>query len=75
MVLLVKVLTEAEHRYSNIKRVALGILHGLEKLCYYCFGREVIVIIDYKPLVEIFKKDVATLLQCIQHILQGSDQI
>ena len=46
----------AEHRYSNIKREALGILHGLKKFHHYCFAREVYVINDHKPLVSIFKK-------------------
>ena len=64
-----KSLTGAEERYSNIKYEALGILHGLEKFNHYCFGREVLVITDHKPLVSIFKKDVATLSQRIQHIL------
>ena len=61
-------LTSAEHRYSNIKREALGILHGLEKLCHYCFLKEVSIITNHKPLVAIFKKDVASLLQWIQCI-------
>ena len=64
-----KSLTGAEQRYSNIKRKALFILHGLEKFHHYCFGREVLVITDHKPLVSIFKKDVATLSQQIQHVL------
>ena len=44
-------------------------MHGLEKYYHYCFGREVLVFTDHKLLVSIFKKDVATLLQRIQHIL------
>ena len=56
-----KILMGAEHRYSNIKCKALGILHGLEKFHHYCFGREVLVITDHKLLVSMFKKDVATL--------------
>ena len=64
-----KCLTGAEHRYSNIERKALGILHGLKKFHHYCFASEVHVITDHKSLVSIFKKDVATLSQCIQHIL------
>ena len=64
-----KSLTGAEQRYSNIKQETLGILHGLEKFYHYCFGREVLIIMDHQPLVSIFKKDVATLLQCIQCIL------
>ena len=64
-----KSLMSVEWRYSNIECDALGILHGLEKFHHYCFGREVLIITDHKPLVARFKKDVATLLQHIQHIL------
>ena len=58
-----------EWRYSNTEHEVLGILHGLEKFHHYYFGREVLVITDHKPLVAMFKKDMATLLQCIQGIL------
>ena len=64
-----KSLTGTEHRYSNIEREALGILHGLKKFHHYCFAREVHIITDHKPLVAIFKKDVPMLSQSIQHIL------
>ena len=60
-----KSLTGAQQRYSNIEHEALCILHGLEKFHHYCFGREVLVITNHKLLVSMFKKDVATLLQCI----------
>ena len=55
-----------ERRYSNIERQALGILYGLMKLHYYCFVREGSIIRDHKPLVVIFKNDVAILSQRIQ---------
>ena len=64
-----KSLTGAERRYSNIKQEVLGILHSLEKFHHYCFGREILVITDHKLQVSIFKKDVATLSQQIQHTL------
>ena len=64
-----KSLTCAEQRYSNIEHEVLGILNGLEKFHHYCFGREVLVIINHKPLVSIFNKDVATLSQWIQCFL------
>ena len=38
----------------------------MEKFHHYCFKREVLIITDHKPLVSMFKKDIATLLQ---HIL------
>ena len=49
-----KSLTHAEHRYSNIEREALGILHRLERFHHYCFTRDVNVITDHKPQVAIF---------------------
>ena len=55
-----KSLMDAECRYGNIEREVLGILHGLEKFYHYCFTREVYVIANHKPLVSIFKKDVAS---------------
>ena len=64
-----KSLTGTEWRYSNIECEALGILHGLEKVHHYCFGREVLIITDHKLLVSMFKKDVATLLQHMQCML------
>ena len=64
-----KSLTSMEQRYSNIEHEVLGILNGLEKFHHYCLRREVLIITDHKPLVAMFKKDVATLLQCIQCIL------
>ena len=70
-----KVLTGAEHRYSNIEREALGILHGLKKFHDYCFAREVHIITYHKPLVTIFRKDVAKLSHSIQHILLKSINI
>ena len=64
-----KTLMGAECTYSNVKCKALGILHGLEKFHHYYFGREVLMITDHKPLVSMFKKDVATLSQHIHCIL------
>ena len=64
-----KSLISAEHRYINIEREVLAILHGLEKFHHYCFTRDVNVITDHKPLMVIFKKDIVTLSQRIQCIL------
>ena len=58
-----KNLTSTECRYSNIKKEAFGIFH------HYCFAREVSITTNHKPLVAIFKYDVATLSQRIQCIL------
>ena len=56
-----KSLTRAEKRYSNIETEALDILYGFEKFHHYCFAMELGIITEQKPLVTIFKKDVATL--------------
>ena len=64
-----KSLTGVEWRYSNIEHEALGIIHGLEEFHHYCFGQEVFIITHHKPLVVMFRKDVADLLQCIQCIM------
>ena len=64
-----KSLTSVEWRYSNIEHEGLGILHSLEKFSLYCFGRELLIITDHKPLVAMFKKDMATLSQHMQWIL------
>ena len=58
-----KHLTSAEHRYSNIEREMPGILHSLKMFHHYCFARDVSIIMDHKPLVAIFKKDIVTLSQ------------
>ena len=57
-----KSLTGTEHRYSNIEREVLGILHGLKNFHHYCFVREGHVITSHKPLVAVFKNDMAMLL-------------
>ena len=62
-------LTGEKKKYSNNEREILGILYGLEKFHHYCFGREVSIIMDHKPPVSIFKKDVTTSSQRLQWIL------
>ena len=56
-------------RYSDTETAALGMLNGLEHFHHYCFAREVSNITKHKPLVAIFKKDVATLVWRLQNIL------
>ena len=47
-----KSLSNAETHYCNIECEALGILHGLERLHYYCSAIEVNVITNHKTLVN-----------------------
>ena len=58
-----KSMSAAEKRCSSIERETLSILHGLQKFHHYCLANEISIITDHKPLVAIFEKDGATLLQ------------
>ena len=58
-----------EKGHSNREREVFGVLYGMEKFHYFCFARWISIITDQKPLVEIFKEDIATLLQKPQYIL------
>ena len=69
-----KSLTDTEQRYSNIEREALAILHGLEKFHHYAYARETQVITDHRPLLAIFKKDVATASPRLQRIMMRIHQ-
>ena len=64
-----KSLIGVEKRHSNAEREAQGIMYGLEKSHHHCFAMKVSIITDHKPLITIFKKDVATLSQRLQWIL------
>ena len=48
-------LNETEQRYSNIKKEALGVVWGLEKLYYYICGAPVVVETHHKPLVQLLE--------------------
>ena len=52
---------KCRNHYSNREREVPGILHGQEKFHCYCFACEFSMIIDHKPLVATFEKDVASL--------------
>ena len=66
----VSYLNSAEMHHSNIKREALGILHGLEKFHHYFLTHKVSVITDHNPPVAIFKKkkNIANLSHRLQRI-------
>ena len=55
-----KVLTEAEQRYSNIEREALGVVWGLERFHYFVYGKKCNVHTDHKPLETIFRKKLSS---------------
>lgn len=47
-------LSEAEQRYANIEREALGIIWACSKLSHYILGNPFYIETDHKPLVQIF---------------------
>ena len=55
-----KLLSETEHRYSNVEREMLSVVYGLEKFHYYAYGRHVTIETDHKPLESIFKKHLSS---------------
>ena len=61
-----KSLSSVDWQYSNIEWEALGILHRLEKFHHYCFGKEVCIITDQKPLVVMDSKNFVTQSQWLQ---------
>ena len=59
-----KSLSSAGQWYNNIEWESLSTLNSLDRFHYYCFAKEVNVIMDHKPLVVIISKDAAMLSQC-----------
>ena len=64
-----RALTETEKRYSNIERELLGVVFGLERLHHYTFGKSITVETDHQPLINIWKKTIATSSQRLQRLL------
>ena len=59
----IKGLLSIDWQNSNSEWEALGILHGLEKFHHYCFATEGYIMTEYKPLMAMTSKDMATLSQ------------
>ena len=64
-----RALTPAEQRYSQIEKELLAQVFGLEHNHHYTFGRRVILWTDYKPLVSIYKKPLASAPKRLQRLL------
>ena len=54
-----KTLTNTESNYSNIEREMLSVLFSVLHLKHFTYGHKVTVITDHKPLITLFKKNIA----------------
>ena len=64
-----KILSSMEWWYSDIEMEKPSILQWHKKFHHYCITKDVHFITDYKPLVAMISKDVATLSQQLQCIM------
>uniref|UniRef100_A0A023GFA7 RNA-directed DNA polymerase n=1 Tax=Amblyomma triste TaxID=251400 RepID=A0A023GFA7_AMBTT len=51
-----RVLAQAEQRYAQIEKEALGICFGCEKFHQFVYGRQLLIETDHKPLLSIAEK-------------------
>ena len=66
----------AESNYSNIERECLAIVHGIQRLHHYLYGRSFTIISDHKPLQVILHKPLHSAPPRIQRMMtkiQGYD--
>ena len=54
-----KTLTTTESNYSNIEREMLGMVFSILHFKHFTNGHQVTVITDHKPLITLFKKNIA----------------
>ena len=54
-----KTLTATESNYSNIEREMLGMVFSVLHFKHFTYGQQVTVITDHKPLITLFKKNIA----------------
>ena len=54
-----KTLTTTESNYSNIESEMLGVVFGVLHFKHFTYGQHITVITDHKPLITLFKKNIA----------------
>ena len=55
-----KTLTATESNYSNIEQEMLGVVFPVLHFKHFMNGRQVHIVIDHKPLITLFAKNLAT---------------
>ena len=58
-----KTLTATESNYSNTEHEMLGVVFPVLHFKYFTYGRQIHIITDHKPLITLFAKNLATILQ------------
>ena len=54
-----KALANTESNYSNIEREMSGVVFSILHFKHFTYGRKITVITDHKPLIMLFKKNIA----------------
>ena len=71
-----KTLTQTQANYSNIEREALVLVHGVQRLHTYLYGKRFTVLTDHEPLANIWRKPLTRAPPRLQRLflqLQGYD--
>ena len=53
-----KTLTSTESNYSNIEMEMLGVVFSILHFKHFTFGRKIYIIMDHKPMITLFKKNI-----------------
>ncbi|KAK7095117.1 hypothetical protein V1264_002767 [Littorina saxatilis] len=69
-----RALTETERHYAQIEKEMLAIVFGLERFERYCFGRQVEVESDHKPLIPIHQKSLLSAPKRLQRMLMRTQR-
>ena len=61
-------LTPTQSNYSNIERESLALIHGIQHVHTYLYGKRFKAITDHKPLETIWKKALTGTPQRLQRL-------
>ena len=64
-----KTLMMTESNYSNIEHEMLGVVFSMLHFKHFMYGRQIHIIIDHKPLITLFAKNLVTTSQRLSQML------